>query len=191
MSLKSTNPSHNEPSSNPALSRLNASFLQGLLTHLPATYIFTLPTPASYVRAVDGVWSGGTYVAWGRDNRETPVRLCGIGADDPNLNFEVKCVDATANPYLAVAALLSAGLDGVRKGMELTVGKCQVPASLMTVEERKSKGVDVRLPLNVEEARAALLADEVIRKAMGEELVEKFLATNKVSRTQVLTNEKV
>ena len=179
--MTSTNPSHktNTTSTSP-LSPLYASFLQGLLTHLPSTCIFTLPTPFSYARAIDGIWSGGTYVAWGRDNRETPVRLCGRGADDPNLNFEVKCLDATANPYLAISALLAAGLDGVKNGAQLEVGMCQVPPYLMTDVERAKKGVTKRLPLNVEDARDALRSNEVIQKALGEELVEKFLAVNEV-----------
>ena len=181
ISLKSTKASHNQPSSSPIpLNTLYTSFLQGLLTHLPSTALFTLPTPFSYARVVDGVWSGGTYVAWGRDNRETPVRLCGRGADDPNLNFEVKSLDGTANPYLAVAALLGAGMDGVKQGMRLVVGMCQVAPSEMTAEERQRKGADVRMPLSVEEARSTLRGNEVIRKVMGEELVEKYLAVNAV-----------
>jgi glutamine synthetase len=51
-------------------------FLAGVLDHLPAVCAFTLPIRASYARMVDGIWSGGTWIAWGTHNRETPVRLC-------------------------------------------------------------------------------------------------------------------
>jgi glutamine synthetase len=51
-------------------------FLAGVLDHLPAACAFTLPIRASYARMVDGIWSGGTWIAWGTHNRETPVRLC-------------------------------------------------------------------------------------------------------------------
>ena len=73
---------------------LEASFLAELLTHLPSLAILTLPLSASYKRMVDGAWSGGTYVCWGTDNREAPIRLC--NATSPaSRNFEVKCIDGT------------------------------------------------------------------------------------------------
>lgn len=63
------------------------------------------------------------------DNRETPIRVCyrpkeGI-KEGMDVNFEFKCVDATANPYIALAALLSAGIDGIKKGLELNMLDCQ------------------------------------------------------------------
>ncbi|KZT32200.1 glutamine synthetase/guanido kinase [Sistotremastrum suecicum HHB10207 ss-3] len=65
------------PSNPYSLSSLEASFLQGILDHLPASCAFTLGAPQSYERVKDGIWSGGTWVCWGRDNKECPVRLCG------------------------------------------------------------------------------------------------------------------
>jgi glutamine synthetase len=63
------------------------------------------------------------------DNRETPIRICyrpkkgAKGGMD--VNFEFKCVDAIANLYIALAALLSAGIDGIKKGLELNMLDCQ------------------------------------------------------------------
>ena len=68
----------------------------------------------------------------------------------------------------------------MKNGAQLEVGMCQVTPYLMTDGERAKKGVTKRLPLNVEDARDALRSNEVIQKALGEELVEKFLAVNEV-----------
>ncbi|OBZ77907.1 Protein fluG [Grifola frondosa] len=61
----------------PTLTPTERSFLQSLITHLPAVCALTMPTAASYARVFDGIWSGGTYASWGTDQREAPVRLCG------------------------------------------------------------------------------------------------------------------
>lgn len=128
---------------------------------------------------VDGVWSGGTWASWGRDNKESPVRVCGRGASD--YHFEVKCVDGTASPYLAAAALIAGGMDGVRRKAALTMQGLQGLASLLSDAERKAKGVTTRLPLEITDARKALKADQALTKALGEELVKTYLTVNEVS----------
>jgi len=81
-----------------------ASFLSSLLDHLPGLTALTLPQPASYKRVGDGVWSGGTYVCWGTDNREAPVRLC--NANSPSArNFELRFIDGLANVSLLTSYL--------------------------------------------------------------------------------------
>jgi len=78
------------------LSSIEASFLSSLLDHIPALTALTLPQPASFKRVVDGVMSGGTYICWGTDNREAPVRLCNASSP-PSRNFELRFVDGLAN----------------------------------------------------------------------------------------------
>src|ERR1700761_3646053 len=102
----------------PGMSSLDASFLESLLEHLPSVCAFTLPTKASYSRVVDNVWSGGTYVCWGRDSRESPVRLVGSA---PDYHFELRCIDGTSNPYIAIASVLESGLLGVKKQVALSI----------------------------------------------------------------------
>jgi glutamine synthetase len=89
----------NAPVANADLNSLEASFLSSLLDHLPALTALTLPQPASYKRVGDGVWSGGTYVCWGTDNRETPVRLCNAASPSAR-NFELRFIDGLANVRL-------------------------------------------------------------------------------------------
>ncbi|KAL5483506.1 hypothetical protein ACEPAI_8738 [Sanghuangporus weigelae] len=165
-----------------SLAPLEQSFLSGLLAHLPAATAFTLPTRASYARMTDGVWSGGTWASWGRDNRETPVRLAGRG---PSYNFEIKSIDGTSNPYLAISALLSAGLAGISARTKLTSVGLHVPANTLTDVERKEFGVENRMPLSIDEARKALAKDEVMKKTLGEELVRTYLNVNKTLDEQL------
>ncbi|KAI0943154.1 hypothetical protein AcW1_002860 [Taiwanofungus camphoratus] len=163
----------------PALSPTERSFLQTLITHLPALSALTLPTAASYARVADGIWSGGTYACWGTDNREVPVRLCGPpGAH----HFELKCIDATANPYFVLAGVISAGLRGVLECAELKVGDCRKPAARMDEAERRAVGLENpgRLPRTIRDARGLLSADGVLKSALGEEFVRKYLAVNEV-----------
>lgn len=158
---------------------LQSSFVQGILDHLPSVCAFSLPTPSSYGRMLDGIWSGGTWVSWGQENRETPVRLCGHGPS--NWHYEIRCSDGSANPYLSIAAMLAAGMLGVKKRKPLEVGDCGdlAPAS-MTAEERKKLGVATRMPLTIEEARIALKTDKEMTEVFGEEFIKTYLSINEV-----------
>ncbi|KAF7796369.1 hypothetical protein EIP86_007546 [Pleurotus ostreatoroseus] len=163
----------------PTLAPTERSFLQGLLTHLPALCAITLPTPHSYNRVHDGVWAGGTYAVWGTDNREAAVRLAGSRGLH---HFEVRCVDATANPYLVLAGLLVAGAQGILDRSELRTGDCGKAVVLMEDTERIALGVETasRLPRSVEEARKCLLADLVLKETLGDEFMDAYLKVNKL-----------
>jgi glutamine synthetase len=97
---------------------LEESFIAGILKHLPAICSFTVPTVVSYDRLVDSGWAGGRWVAWGTQNRETPLRKISPG------HWEFKCLDGTANMYLAVAAIIAAGRLGVEEGLMLHGKDC-------------------------------------------------------------------
>ncbi|KAG2355585.1 hypothetical protein BDR07DRAFT_1425677 [Suillus spraguei] len=189
-----------------SITPLESVFLAGVLEHLRATCAFTLPLRASYARMHDGIWSGGTWVGWGRDNREVPIRLCVPVAsvdpkpalDAPSKNhFEVKCVDGTSSPYLVLASLIGSGLLGIQSQLPLVEQDCGTPAALMTETERVAAGVTRRMPMSWEEARAALAADEAMRGILGD-LVDGFLSagetldellhspTNEAERVQML-----
>jgi glutamine synthetase len=108
-----------------------------------------------------------TRVNWGHDNRFTLVRV--PPERGANTRVEVRIGDGAANPYLAYAAALNAGLDGVQKGLE-------PPAPVAgNVYELPEEAQGALLPVSFPEALDALEADETIRAAMGEELVSTFL----------------
>src|SRR6266404_2533683 len=155
-------PPANPPSANPntnkdtTMTPLERSFLQSLLEHLPSSAPFTLPTTASYDRIQDGIRSCGTYACWGEDNKEVAIRLTGPPGSH---HFEVRTIDGTANPHIALATVIGLGLIGVQKGMELKIGAVDGPAVLLSDEERTKKGIVGRLETTLGAARDAALKD--------------------------------
>jgi len=84
-------------------------FWGGVLRHIEAVCAFCLPEEVSYKRVVENCWSGGTWVAWGEQNRETPLRRVKQG------RWEVRCLDGFANMYLAIRAIVAAGVLGLEE----------------------------------------------------------------------------
>ena len=163
-----------------ALSVPGSGFVAGILEHLPAVMAFTAPSPNSYQRLAPGMWSSA-YAAYGLDNREAAVRLASpvAGRESATANVELKPVDVTCNPYLALAVVIAAGMDGLER--ELDPGEPTVvdPATLSD-EQRTSKGL-FPLPASPDEALDALEEDDVLVEALGEPLVRTHVA---VARAQ-------
>jgi glutamine synthetase len=150
------------------------------MEHLPAVMAFTAPSPNSYQRLAPGMWAAA-YAAYGLDNREAAVRLASpvAGRESQTANVELKPVDVTSNPYLALAAVLAAGLDGIDRGLDPGEPTMVDPATLSD-EERASLGIRP-LPASPDEALDALEEDEAIKEALGEQLVRTHVA---VARAQ-------
>ena len=163
------------------LSSIEKSFLAGVLDHLPSICALTLPIPASYNRVKDGVLSGGTYVCWGTENREAPLRLTN-SASPSSRRFEMRFVDGTASPYLVLASILSAGYLGIQSTLELTISDCRgfKSAAELSEDERHALGIYKRMPLNWNEARKSFASDTQLTKILGTEFQEKYLSVNKV-----------
>jgi glutamine synthetase len=162
------------------LSKHESAFLAGVLAHLPAIAAFSLPTTASYTRMVDGVWSGGTYVCYGTENREAPIRITNV-ASPASRNFEARFLDGTANPHLALAAVFAGGLIGLQNMMALEMGDCiSKSAAALTASERQALGITTRMPLSLDEARKNLEQDSVLSNVLGKDLVQSYLSVNKV-----------
>ncbi len=161
-----------------ALSDPGLGFVAGLLEHLPAVMAFTTPSPNSYQRIAPGMWSSA-YVSYGPDNREAAVRIASpvAGAEAATANVELKPVDVTANPYLALAAVLAAGMDGIECTLNPGEPTMVDPAAL-SEEERDSRGI-YPLPASLDEALDALEADDVLIEALGEPLVRTHLAVTR------------
>lgn len=145
-------------------------FYAGILKHIRAIMAFTCSSMASYDRIQDSIWTGGTWVAWGTQNRETPLRKIS------GSHWEVKCMDGTANPYLALAALLGTGVQGVVNQEELNLGDCSIQDSAyLSDAERLELGIGERLPRSLDEAMEVLRANTEVIDIMGKELVELYL----------------
>jgi glutamine synthetase len=162
------------------LSGTGSGFVAGILEHLPAVMAFTAPSPNSYQRLAPGMWASA-YGAYGLDNREAAVRLASpvAGRESATANVELKPVDVTCNPYLALSAVLAAGMDGVDRGLDPGEPTMVDPA-LLNDEERASRGIKP-LPASLDEAVDALERDDALVEALGEPLVRTHVA---VARAQ-------
>lgn len=146
------------------------SFYAGILKHLRGIIAFAYSSPASYERMVDSGWSGGKWVAWGTQNRETALRKI------EDSHWEFKTLDGVANPYLAMASILLAGVNGVVKREKLVWGDCEDDPANLTNNDRKELNISEMLPASMEEALKALKEDEELTALLGSELVERYTA---------------
>jgi len=154
------------------------SFVAGVLAHLPGLCGLTAPSFNSYRRIVPQYWAGA-FTCWGHDNREAPLRVPSVfrGTEEGSTNVELKAADASSNPYLAVGALIAAGLDGIERGLEPPEPVDVDPATIPD-DERARRGIE-RLPATQEEALNALAADEVLVGALGPVLARSYLAVRR------------
>jgi glutamine synthetase len=161
-----------------ALSSQGSGFVAGLLEHMPAVMAFTAPSPNSYQRLAPGMWASA-YAAYGPDNREAAVRLASpvAGAESATANVELKPADVTANPYLALAAVLAAGMDGMERDLDPGEPTTVDPA---TLSEEERDELNIRpLPASPDQALNALENDEVLIEALGAPLVRTHLAVGR------------
>ena len=148
----------------------NEHFIAGVLHHSAALCALAAPTVNSYKRLVVGESLSGTswapaYVAHGPNNRTALIRTL------PG-RFEWRLPDAAANPYLATAGLIAAGLDGVDRKLPLGPA-CTDDLFRLTLTEIRARGIPV-LPQSLGEATDALAADEVVCSALGDTLSGEF-----------------
>jgi glutamine synthetase len=158
------------------LSEVARRFVAGILHHLPALMALTTPSTNSYRRIRPHYWSGA-FRCWGMDNREAAVRVPSNPEEISPTHFELKTVDASANPYLALGAVIAAGLDGVRHCLELGEAVAVDPGH-MTEAERSTRSIDL-LPTNLGESIEQLSNDRVLLDALGPELAQAYLAVRK------------
>ncbi|HZM71910.1 MAG TPA: type I glutamate--ammonia ligase [Candidatus Polarisedimenticolia bacterium] len=170
------------------LSAVAKSYMAGILTHARGMIAVLAPLVNSYKRLVPG-YEAPTYLTWGRTNRSALIRVPMVspGKSIEGTRVEVRCPDPSSNTYLAFAAMIAAGLDGVEKGM--TLGE-PVEESLFEMDAATIAAKSIReLPGTLGDALAELEADEVIRDALGEHVYSHFVEAKREEwdeyRTQV------
>ncbi len=152
-----------DPEGPAQLSTIARHFLGGMLEHFGALMCVGNPTVNSYCRMWDAGFWAPIYKNWGWQNRTTTVRVATGG------RFEYRGVDSSCNPYLTTAALLRAGLDGVRR--QLDPG----PPQQGNTYDLLSQGVEIeRVPESLGAALHALAADDVVKSAMPGRLYKVF-----------------
>ncbi len=163
-----------DPSQEYALSQTARQFMAGILKHVPALMALTAPTTNSYQRFVERCWSS-SYTCWGPDNREATVRVASgfRGQESATVNLEYKPSDPTCNPYLALAGIICAGLDGIATNADPGDPALTDPA-LLSPQERQKLGMSA-YPTNLGAALTALEQDDVLRHGFGESRITDYI----------------
>ena len=173
---KEGRPTAYDPAKPGGLSRGAGAFFAGVLRHLPALTAFTAPSIPSYLRLKAHSWSAAyTWIA--DKDREASLRICPVrGRAELDLarqfNVEYRAADATANPHLALAAIVRAGLAGMAESLPAPALVAGDP-SAMTPEQRSALGLAL-LPQSLAEALAALDADGTAKGWFAPVLLESF-----------------
>jgi len=163
------------------LSAVAGAFCAGILRHLPAITALTASSVPSYLRLRPHSWSS-SYTWLAERDREATLRICptvSMGGRNPakQYNIEFRAVDATANPYLALAAIVRAGLRGVQDKLP-TPPLVTGDPSVMTDAERADKGL-IRLPETLEASLDAFMADPVVQSWFSPAFVDSFIGVKR------------
>lgn len=156
------------------LSRVGYYFIGGMMKHIRAITAVTNPLVNSYKRLVPG-YEAPVYIAWSLKNRSPLIRIPAQMGQARRI--ELRSPDSSANPYLALAVCLAAGLDGIRNQI-LPPARVDANIFTMTEEERKAAGIEC-LPGSLMEAIRALEEDSYIRGVLGEHIFRKYTRAKK------------
>jgi glutamine synthetase len=162
-----------DPDDEYQLSQTARSFMAGLLAHASGMIAILAPLVNSYKRLVPG-FEAPVYISWARINRSALIRIPQASRGRPEATrLELRCPDPSCNPYLAFAAMLAAGLDGIERNLELAR---PVEENLYHYDDTHIRKQGVRtLPGSLDEALNELAADEVIQSALGAHVCEWFM----------------
>ncbi len=160
----------NDPDGELGLSKEAYHFIAGVLNHAAGLTAITNPLVNSYKRLVPG-YEAPVYIAWSQTNRSPLIRIpCERGEET---RVELRCPDPSANPYLALAVCLAAGLDGIKKEM-VPPKAMQKNIYAMTKEEIKEKNIK-KLPGDLLHAIRAMEKDPLIKEVLGDHIFNKYV----------------
>lgn len=159
-----------DPNGKLGLSKEAYHFIAGIMKHMEGMSAITNPLVNSYKRLVPG-YEAPVYIAWSATNRSPLIRI--PAARGSSARIELRCPDSAANPYLALAVCLAAGLDGIRN--ELTPpDSVDKNIFAMTSAEKEEKQIK-NLPTNLLEALTFLEESDFIKGILGEHTTKKYL----------------
>ena len=164
-----------DPNGELGLSETAYQFLAGVMKHAPGFTAVTNPTVNSYKRLVPG-YEAPVYVAWSARNRSPLIRI--PASRGMSTRIELRSVDPSANPYLAMAVILKAGLEGIKKKMT-PPAPVDRNIYVMTREERLAEGI-IDLPGTLMEALEKLQEDKIILSALGEHIADHFIEAKEI-----------
>jgi glutamine synthetase len=171
------------------LSQTAYFYIGGLLKHAPAVMAFTNPTTNSYRRLVPG-YEAPVNCFFSSGNRSAAIRIPKYATQPEKVRFEFRPPDATCNPYLAMAAMLLAGLDGVKNKIDPTVEKCgPIDENIFTWSVEKRATIK-SLPTSLEEAVSALERDHaflVESDVFDIDMINEWVATKRTEDAEIKT----
>lgn len=158
----------------PGFNKEASWFLGGILRHMRGMTAITNPIVNSYKRLIPG-YEAPVYLSWSANNRSTLVRI--PASKGNGVRMELRSPDPAANPYLALAVILRAGLDGIKN-------KIEPPKSVtgnlfeMSEQERQQRGIEA-LPGTLMEAVLSMEQDDFMRQTLGDHVFERYIALKK------------
>jgi len=164
-----------DPDDKIKISREAYSFLAGLLKHAKAFTAITNPIINSYKRLVPG-YEAPVYISWGLRNRSPLIRI--PESRGMSTRLELRSVDPTANPYLALAVLLECGLDGIKNNLQAPE-PIESNIFAMTKSEREALGIQ-DLPANLHDALKEFIQNKIIKQALGEHIFNSFVKSKQL-----------
>ena len=166
-----------DPSDPLKLSVLARKFISGIIKHARGMAAITNPTVNSYKRLIPG-YEAPCYVCWSDANRSSMIRI--PASRGQATRAELRHVDAMCNPYLALAVIIAAGLDGIKtiKDDE-TVPPVYDNIFALTREQREAQGIP-NLPENLKDALKEMRQDDLIYQVLGEHCFTKFLTAKNI-----------
>jgi len=161
------------------LSKTALYFLNGILEHARAITAVGNPTVNSYKRLIPG-FEAPVYISWASKNRSPMVRVPSAG--ELNTRLEMRSADPTANPYLLLAACLSAGMAGIK---EEKMPMDPVTCNLFDLSEDQLNEMGIKpLPSTLHNALKAFKKDKLIQDALGEHLTQSFIDSKELEWSQ-------
>lgn len=144
------------------------------MEHMKGIAAITNPLVNSYKRLVPG-YEAPIYIAWSATNRSPLIRI--PAARGEATRIELRCPDPAANPYLALAVCLAAGLDGIGQKIK---PPAQVKANIFHMGKEEKEALHIEpLPSNLQEAVEEMKKDSLVKRVLGEHIVERYAEAKK------------
>jgi len=164
------------------LSDVARGFIAGQLAHARAMCVILAPLVNSYKRLVRG-FEAPVVINWGRVNRQALIRVPRLSTDtQSSMRIELRCTDASCNPYLALAVMLRAGLDGIQRKLTLPA---PMDENLFLQDENERLQPRTRLlPATLGEALEGMREDSLIHETLGDSIYEGFIDAKSIEWTE-------
>lgn len=164
-----------DPNTDNGLSDIAGYFIAGVLEHAKSLTAITNPTVNSYKRLVPG-YEAPVYIAWSYRNRSPLIRIPARRGNSTRM--ELRNPDPTCNPYLALAAILKAGLEGIKNKLECPPS---IDQNIFEMDEdaRDAAGIE-SLPGTLREAIKELRKDKLVKEALGHHIYDRFVAAKRM-----------